>query len=105
MVEAPAIEVSVVFADAAAQRLVRLAVPAGTTAQEAVDRSGLLSDVPLAQRGGFGLAIYGKAVVPGRPLEDGDRVEILRPLIHEPKSRRRERARRGPAMGAASRRG
>jgi hypothetical protein len=95
-------EISVVLAQAGAQRAVRLTVPGGTTAQDAVDRSGLLEHLPAAQRAGLGLAIYGKAVDPGRPLEGGDRVEILRPLVHEPKSRRRERARLGGTMGGTA---
>lgn len=41
------------------------------------------------------LAIFGRSVGPGDTLVDGDRVELLRPLIADPKAARRERAARG----------
>ena len=41
------------------------------------------------------LAIFGRLVGPGDRLADGDRVELLRPLIVDPKHARRERAARG----------
>ncbi|MFZ9061531.1 MAG: RnfH family protein, partial [Steroidobacteraceae bacterium] len=39
-----------------------------------------------------GLAVYGREVGGEQPVEDGVRVEILRPLLEDPKSRRRRRA-------------
>lgn len=43
------------------------------------------------------LAIFGRAVKPNTPLQDGDRVELLRPLLADPKQARRQRAREKPA--------
>lgn len=65
----------------------RLSLPAGSTVAEAAEASGLLARVP-----GAGLAVFGKEVSPGQQLEAGDRVEILRPLLEDPKTRRRRRA-------------
>ena len=39
----------------------------------------------------WGLAIWNQAVTPDRLLQNGDRIELLRPLIAEPKQERRER--------------
>jgi putative ubiquitin-RnfH superfamily antitoxin RatB of RatAB toxin-antitoxin module len=38
------------------------------------------------------LAVFGRAVTPDSPLRDGDRVEILRPLLVDPKDARAQRA-------------
>jgi len=41
------------------------------------------------------LGIFGKTVKPEQTLRAGDRVEIYRPLIADPKEARRERAKQG----------
>ena len=38
-------------------------------------------------------AIFGRAVPPTTVLSDGDRIELLRDLVRDPKDMRRERAR------------
>ena len=40
------------------------------------------------------VGIFGKAVQRDQPLNDGDRIEIYRPLAAEPKLARRQRARK-----------
>ena len=104
MAERPGIEVCVVLAEPRRQRSVRLRLPPGSTAGEALARSGLLDQRGDLDRSTLGLAIYGKLVEPDRVLEKGDRIEILRPLVHEPRSRRRQLAREGKAMGKRDRR-
>ena len=101
MAESGAIGVTVVLAEAESQRVVRLAVAAGTTAREAVERSGLLE-----ARGGLdgsklALAVYGRQVGHDHPLQAGDRIEILRPLVQDPKVRRRRLAGRAAATRRA----
>ena len=44
------------------------------------------------------LGIFSKAVKPETPLREGDRVEIYRPLLADPKAVRRQRAEAGKAM-------
>jgi putative ubiquitin-RnfH superfamily antitoxin RatB of RatAB toxin-antitoxin module len=41
------------------------------------------------------VAVFGERAKPDRPLMDGDRIEILRPLVADPKDSRRRRAARG----------
>ena len=74
------------------QELVTLEVPAGSTVADAINRSGLPGkfegfDLDLTKVG-----IFGKKTVPEQVLRDGDRVEIYRPLIADPKEVRRQRA-------------
>jgi hypothetical protein len=87
------IEVEVAYALPATQRVVTLTVASGTSAIEAADRSGLLAEfaIPLPPR----LGVFGKAVAPEHVLRAGDRVEIYRPLLADPKEVRRRRARTG----------
>ena len=41
------------------------------------------------------VSVFGERATPERALVDGDRVEVLRPLIADPKDARRRRAARG----------
>ncbi|MDH5823153.1 RnfH family protein [Luteimonas sp. RD2P54] len=45
--------------------------------------------------GAAGYAVFGERAEPATVLRDGDRVELLRPLLADPKETRRRRARRG----------
>ena len=67
---------------------VRLELPAGATVADAVAACGLALD------GVAGHAVFGEVAPPGRPLRDGDRVELLDALRLDPKEARRRRARR-----------
>lgn len=82
------LHVEVVHALPQRDESVRVSVPRGATVRDALEKSGLL---PLAS-GRFG--IFGKAVGADAPLADGDRVEIYRPLLVDPKEARRRRAKR-----------
>lgn len=85
--------VEVAYALPERQRVVTLPLPdSGLTAGEAVDRSGLLQEFPEIAAHALVLGIYGSVCDPSRPLRDGDRVEIYRPLRHDPRASRRERA-------------
>jgi putative ubiquitin-RnfH superfamily antitoxin RatB of RatAB toxin-antitoxin module len=85
------IAVEVVLALPGRVLLKRLMLDAGATAAEAVRVAGLRQDgLPVdLQR----LGIFGRRVAPDQPLRDGDRVEIYRPLVLDPKEARRRRAR------------
>ncbi|TKD46505.1 RnfH family protein [Azotobacter chroococcum] len=90
------IAVEVVYALADRQKLVGLSVPRGTTVREAALRSGLDRDFPGLDLANSPLGIFGKVVArpEERVLEEGERVEIYRPLIADPKEVRRQRAAR-----------
>ncbi|MCQ4325696.1 RnfH family protein [Stutzerimonas stutzeri] len=90
------IAVEVVYALADKQKLLRLSVPAGTTVRDAALRSGMEAHFPGLDLASAPLGIFGKAVPKPdeRVLEDGERVEIYRPLIADPKEARKQRAAR-----------
>lgn len=89
--------IEVVYALPDEQTLVELEVAAGTTAGEAVQLSGIPARWPRVDTSRIG--VFGEHVDAGHVLEDGDRVEIYRPLVADPKEVRRETARRRRAAG------
>jgi len=99
MTDATLLTVEVVYARPWQQRLVTLQVEPGTTALQAVERSGLLTEFPeivlaAARMGIFSRVLDGSLLpTPDRyVLQQGDRVEIYRPLIADPKAARQQRA-------------
>jgi len=80
------IRIEVVYARRGSTDAVTLELPEGATVREALQAAGL------RQAAAFG--IFGRRADADTPLADGDRVEIYRPLVLDPKERRRERARR-----------
>jgi len=86
------IGVEVCYARPDVQAVVALTVPAGTTALDAVKRSGLARRFPELEGAVNPLGVFGKRVADDYVLKDGDRVEILRPLTADPKEARRKRA-------------
>lgn len=89
--DAPAVEV--VYAEPDVQRVVRVAHAPGMTAEQAVRASGLLEELPSIAAGSLVLGVFGVRIDGTRVLEPGDRVEICRPLLRDPRDRRRELAR------------
>jgi uncharacterized protein len=95
------VRVTVVWATAAVQEMVALELPAGAVAGDALARSGLVERHRIDQ-GAMRLGIHGRLVRESTVLADGDRVEICRPLVADPKEARRARAgarRRGEPGG------
>lgn len=87
------IRVEVAYALPDKQRIASLEVPEGTTAIEAVRRSGIeahFDDLVISDD--LSLGVFGKAVPGNHVLVAGERVEIYRPLKIDPKAVRRERA-------------
>lgn len=79
-------KVEVVYATADGATAEELEMPEGATVQAAVAASRFAS-TPLAAT-----AIFGKVVTGDRVLQDGDRIELLRKLLLDPKDARRRRA-------------
>lgn len=99
------LRIRVIYALPDHQAIVDLQVPAGTSLTEAVERSGLLRKFPEATARPLNCAIFGRAVPLTYELRDGDRIEILRPLLIDPKQSRREAAERSRAEAAAQKSG
>lgn len=79
-------QVSVVYAEPAHQLWLTLEVPEGTTAREAIERSGILAQFPQIDLSAQKIGVFGKIVSPDTPLRPGDRVEIYRPIICDPQT-------------------
>ena len=92
------IAVSVAYAESDRQTVIELAVPCGTTAREAIERSGIRERHP-GIAAAAPLGIFGRLIAPATVLEDGDRVELYRGLPADPKETRRRLAREGRTMG------
>ena len=95
------IAVEVAYALPATQRIVKLDVPPGTTALEAVTLSKL-DEVfdELVVGPDLKIGVWGKAITADRVLAAGERVEIYRPLLVDPKEVRKARAARAKASRA-----
>ncbi len=86
------IEIEIVCARADAALVITLKVPAGTTARGAIVLSDLARTHPEIDARPGRLGLFGRVVDDDSVLRDGDRLEIYRPLIADPKQARRTRA-------------
>ena len=77
-----------------------LRLPANSTAAQAVAVSGWLQALSPQDIDALGLAVWGKRITARHTLQEGDRLEILRPLTVDPKVARRERFVRQGAKSA-----
>ena len=79
-------QVAVAYADQGRKLWLKIDVPEGTTVAEAIDRSGILGLVPQIDLAKQKIGIFGKLVKPDAALRAGDRVEIYRPIVCDPKT-------------------
>jgi uncharacterized protein len=86
------------------QLILELQVDQGTTAEQAIRASGILEQFPEIDLQSSKVGIFGKPCKLSQALHHGDRVEIYRPLIADPKEIRKQRAAKGKEMkkGAGS---
>ncbi len=90
--KAATLRVEVAFATVHEQITVETRVPPGTTVAEAVRLSGILGRFPGIDLAKNAVGIFGERARLADVVQDGDRVEIYRPLIADPKEVRRARA-------------
>lgn len=88
----PMLPIEVVYATAEQQLLLALEVPPGTSVSEAVRLSGIAGQLPGVSVGDCPMGIFGKVVASQHPVEAGDRIELYRPLLIDPKEVRKQRA-------------
>ena len=86
------IRVVVAYARPDQQVILTVDVPAGSSIEEAVKRSSIIDRFPEINLKENKVGIFGKAKTLDQALRAGDRVEIYRPLIADPKESRRQRA-------------
>jgi len=84
--------VGVAYANKFKQVWLKLEVPDGSTAREAIERSGLLAQFPEIDLDEQKIGIFGKVANLDAPIEDGVRIEIYRRIIADPETvERRDR--------------
>jgi len=86
------IAVEFVFATAADQMLVQLQVPDGSTIADVIDASGVRDRFPDENLDALKAGVWGKFRKRNDGVRDGDRVEVYRELLIDPRDARRERA-------------
>ncbi len=87
--------IEVAYATPEKQVILECEVAAGTTIRDAVRQSGIDQHFPEIDLQNSDLGVFSKAVTDDYELSNGDRIEIYRPLIADPKEIRRQRAANG----------
>jgi uncharacterized protein len=80
------------------QALLLVEADSPLTVEQAIERSGIQRRFPEIDLSQYKVGIFGKAVKLDAVLTEGDRVEIYRPLIADPKEARKKRAAEGKVM-------
>jgi putative ubiquitin-RnfH superfamily antitoxin RatB of RatAB toxin-antitoxin module len=89
------VRVEIVYALPENQVRLQLEAAPGTTLREAIVQSGILRARPEIDLVRNGVAVYGERRKLDALVEEGDRIEIGRALVADPKVARRRRAREG----------
>lgn len=97
------INIEVAYALPHKQQIIALKVAEGCTVYDAVAQSGIDKQFPDIDVTAAKLGIFGKAVSKPKVevLKEGDRIEVYRPLIADPKEVRKQRAAKVKAEKAA----
>jgi putative ubiquitin-RnfH superfamily antitoxin RatB of RatAB toxin-antitoxin module len=98
MANAETIPVEVVYALSDRQVILALEVLADASIAEVIAQSGILQQFPEIDLDGSKVGVFGKLGKLTDSLHAGDRVEIYRPLIADPKAVRKQRAAQGKKM-------
>jgi hypothetical protein len=96
------IGIEVVFALPDRQALVSIDVADGTDCIAAIRQAGIAAQFPDHEIQTLPIAIWGRLASHTDVLTDGDRVEILRPLLMDPRDSRRQRATAGQFMDGSA---
>ncbi len=102
MSEPEQIMVEVAYATADEQLIQALSVAPGTTLEQAIEQSGILQRFPEIDLKVNKVGIFAKLGKKTAEVKEGDRVEIYRPLIADPKEVRRKREAEGKKMKKGS---
>jgi putative ubiquitin-RnfH superfamily antitoxin RatB of RatAB toxin-antitoxin module len=92
------LEIEVAYVKPGDQILRALQGKPGITVEQAIKDSGITEDCPEIDLGKNKVGIFGKAAKLDAELRPGDRVEIYRPLIADPKEARKKRAEQGKTL-------
>lgn len=97
------LDIEVVYGTSVKQKIIALSVPEGATVADAIAQSNIVVFFPEIDLTTQAVGIWNKTCKLTDVLRAGDRVEIYRPLIADPKEIRRRRAEQAKADGRADR--
>ena len=95
------LSIEIVYALPDAQTLIETAVEPGTTVETAIKGSGILQQYPDIDLDSNAVGIWYRTCKLTDVVNQGDRIEIYRPLIADPKEARRRRAEKAKLEGRA----
>ena len=84
--------IEVAYAMPQKQQIVTVEVAAGTSVLDTVKQSTISKVFPEIDVENVKMGIFGKSVKPAQAVKAGDRIEVYRPLICDPKATRKARA-------------
>ncbi|MCZ6471753.1 MAG: RnfH family protein [Gammaproteobacteria bacterium] len=87
--------IEIAYATPGRQKIIECEIEPGTSPRDAVQQSEIKQHFPEIDLESCDIGVFGKSVRPDYNLVDGDRIEIYRPLIADPKEIRRQRAAQG----------
>lgn len=96
------IKVEIIYALPDTATSLSIEVAEGTTAEQAVLQSGIAEKCPEIDLTNLTLGVWNRTVKSHQVLKEGDRIEIYRPLIADPKAARRQRAEKAKEEGRAN---
>jgi putative ubiquitin-RnfH superfamily antitoxin RatB of RatAB toxin-antitoxin module len=88
------IRVEIVYAQPQRSIAKSLSLPPGALIADALKLAAQADDFQDVDLASATVGIFGQVASRDRPLQDGDRIEIYRPLLEEPKLARRTRAKK-----------
>lgn len=92
------LKVEVAYAALDRQCLLLVEVPAGSTIREVIYASGILREFPCIDLAKQLVGVFSKRRTLEDTINDGDRIEIYRPLLIDPKEARRAKAKSRQAL-------
>jgi putative ubiquitin-RnfH superfamily antitoxin RatB of RatAB toxin-antitoxin module len=84
--------VEVIYATLDQQKLIQIEVEEGTTIEQCIKQSGVLTEFPEIDLQACKVGIFSQIKPLTEIVKEGDRIEIYRPLIADPKAVRRKKA-------------
>lgn len=94
MVSNARIRVEVAYAAPDRQVIKNVELDSGSTIESAIRLSGILSEFPEIHLGHQGVGVFSKPRALTDEVRDGERIEIYRPLLIDPKESRRLKAKK-----------
>jgi putative ubiquitin-RnfH superfamily antitoxin RatB of RatAB toxin-antitoxin module len=92
------LDVEVAYAKQDEQVILSVKGAPGLTVRQAIEQSGVLRRFPEIDLASTDVGVFGKLAKLDSELQAGDRVEIYRPLVADPKEQRKKRAAEGKEL-------